>query len=473
MAENIGLGEAISGRTRLSGDWGAPISRGLQMAEVRDMKKLQLEQTKAYREQQAAEKMARHLTAKDGKFHNAKYQNEFGEFYKQALPKLMQAEKSGDVLTYSQTQIDINNELGRLKMLDADEHELNRAKLSGSVTAISAQDVYNKKGYQGLLEDNEIHVVPLANIDPKSGHFTLADIKDPMLSKKIDYNVAARLKTMADKKMVGSVNGVPLYKADPNSTEFKNMRTQVLNEILNDPAVLRAEMATPEFRKFYEDYHARTGMDYAEMKDPSMGLPRITEEYLNKKYDNALARSNQIKFAPNTSKSKETYDARFFVNGKNIGKFTFTGSPDGTVITDDFSKSGIVLKFKGDLSGSGSTKPVVQGIMNPELKYLGNDKFMVTGRPEGKGPSRRVSLVVDKSEVTSKYNLTDAGLEYYLGYTPTGEPASVKPKTEAPAAKAKTPAPQQNIPTITSKAEFDKLPVGATFIRNGIKYKKQ
>jgi hypothetical protein len=437
MAENIGLGEAIAGKTRSTGDFGSPFSRGLQMAQVRDLKKLQLEQQKAYKQQQAAEKMAKHMTIKDGKFRNAKYQKQFGEFYEKALPEMMQAEKDGDILTYSKKQNEITNELGRLKMIDTDEYELNKAKLSGSVAAGPAQEVYNRAGYQGLLEDSQIHVVPLASIDPESGHFTVIDVKDPMLSKKIDYNVASRLKSIPDKKVVGSVNGVPLYKADPNSAQFKEMRSQVLNEIMSDPAVLRAEMATDEFRKFYQDYHNRTGMDYEEMKDPSMGLPKITEEYLNKKYDNALARSNQIKFAPNASKSKETYDPNWFVGGKNKGGFSFTSNPDGTVTTDDYNKSGITLRFKGDVSGSGSTKPVVQGVINPEIKYVGNDKFMVTGRPEGKGPSRRVTLVVDKSEISSRYNLTDTGLEYYLGYTP-GTPSAAPAKQPAPA-KPKTP----------------------------------
>ena len=75
MADNIGLGEAIAGQTRSTGDWGAPVTRGLQMAEARDMKKMQLEQQKAYKQQQAAERMAKHMTAQDGKFHNSKYQN--------------------------------------------------------------------------------------------------------------------------------------------------------------------------------------------------------------------------------------------------------------------------------------------------------------------------------------------------------------------------------------------------------------
>jgi hypothetical protein len=438
MADNIGLGEAIAGQTRATGDWGAPVTRGLQMAEARDMKKMQLEQQKAYKQQQAAERMAKHMTAQDGKFHNSKYQKQFGEFYQQALPEMMQAEQSGDILTYSKKQNEITNELGRLKMVDTDEHELNRAKLAGSVTAGPAQEVYNKGGYQGLLADNQIHVVPLANVDPDSGHFTITDIKDPMLRTKFDYSIRRKLKTIADTKGVKSVNGVPRFIVDPNSKEYKDMRAEVIDETLRDPAVLRSEMATDEFRKFYEDYHNRTGIDYAVMKDPSLELPKITEEYLNRKYDSALSLNNEVRFGPNAPKPKENYDPNMFIGGKNKGNFSFTPNPDGTISTDDYNKSGIMLRFNGSISGLPVAKNAVQGIINPNIKYLGNDKFMVTGRPEGKGPTKTITLVVDKSEITSRYNLTDYGLEYYLGYTAGAPGTAPAASTSAPSAPVTT-----------------------------------
>ena len=446
MADNIGLGEALSNTTRSTGDWGSPLTRGAQMAEARDMKKLQLEQTKAYRDQQAAERMAKHLTAKDGKFHNSKYQKQFGAFYEQALPKMMQAEQSGDVLTYSQMQNEITNELGRLKMIDTDEHELNRAKLAGSVTAGPAQEIYNQGGYQGLLADNEIHVVPLASIDPESGHFVLNDIKDPMLSKKIDYNVAKRLETMAAKKIVGSVNGVPLYKADPSSKEYKNMKTEVLNEILADPAVLRSEMATDEFRKFYQDYHNRTGMDYAEMKDPSMGLPKITEEYLSKKYDNAVARSNKIKFAPNAAKDKGGYNPSYFIGGKNTGKFTFDQGEDGFILTDSEGTPGIALKFKG--VGEKNGKETVVGIYNPEVKHIpGTDNFIIRGREEGQDSYMpKISIIVNKSQLIARYHLNDKGLAGYFGYKPAKQKG-------AAAATTGTPAPGKTVSLATLRSK--------------------
>jgi len=63
MAEdNIGLGEAISGGTRLSGDFGQPITRGLQLGVQNEWQSLQREQQAQARLQRQSEEMAKFTT---------------------------------------------------------------------------------------------------------------------------------------------------------------------------------------------------------------------------------------------------------------------------------------------------------------------------------------------------------------------------------------------------------------------------
>jgi len=90
MAEelgNSGLGEAIAGGTRLSGDWGNAVTRGISMGMQNDFRQLQKQQQEQAKLAKQAEDMAKFATLDESKWYNPKRAREVHEYIKKRMPE--------------------------------------------------------------------------------------------------------------------------------------------------------------------------------------------------------------------------------------------------------------------------------------------------------------------------------------------------------------------------------------------------
>jgi len=376
MAETS-LGEAIGLGTRVSGNDNSPLTRGLQIGQQNEFRKMQLEQQSAYKEQQEAERMAKNLTYDPSKWHNEKYGKEFGEYYKTQLPKMMEAQKKRDHLGVANMQIEIASKLGALQAIDKDEYEIGKYPAGKYATVDLLREKYNKGGFGAIVEHNENYPVPIAQVDEDSKHFTAVKVEDPKLDKTLDYTISKQMLGQGKFKVIGSVAGTPIYQVDENSPEYKAMKETIVNQLASNPDYALKVMATKDFNKFLDEYGEKTGIDRATLISEQGALPEIRREYIAQKYEQRIV--NQVKKA-GKPKSGGSDNAMFFVGGKNTGKFTFTPREDGYISTDSESTPGIALKFAGDVGG----KAKIVGVYNPAVKYLGGELFEVVGREEGK-----------------------------------------------------------------------------------------
>jgi hypothetical protein len=57
------------------------------------------------------------------------------------------------------------------------------------------------------------------------------------------------------------------------------------------------------------------------------------------------------------------------------------------------------------------------GIINPMVKYIGNDEFEIIGKEKGEESFMPlVKIIVPKSEIAARYQLTDRGMSEFFGY---------------------------------------------------------
>jgi len=251
---NIGLGEAIAGGTRLSGDWGSPVTRGLQMGMQNDFARLQREQQAQARLDKQAQEMAKLSSFDEGKWFNPKRAKEVHEYINSRIPELENASKAKDWMKRNKIESEMKYEVNLKKIVDNDEKALNSTS-DRNIIKGQAQKVYNEKGAQGIIDHNDRYFfAPIAQVDPESGSFKLYDVSNPNLDKKITDKVAKQILPLAATKGAGSAGGSNAFELDPANPRYQQEKADIIESIISDDDLVHKIVYTEDFKKHYDKF---------------------------------------------------------------------------------------------------------------------------------------------------------------------------------------------------------------------------
>lgn len=441
MAE-INLGEAIASGTNLRPDTSMPVTRGLQMAEQDDFRQAQMDMKKAADEKIRAERAAKLLTVKDEKFKNPKYKAEFGNYYAQQLPKMQAAFASNDIMAMNQLQQDVFEKAGMLKAIDNEEYELFNKEARPSSSRRVAQELYRKGGIQALMDHDERYwFAPISQVDKDTGYFQVIDFNGKDLGKTIDSAID---KIYAQKyKPTGNKLGDSLiYQVDQQDPNYVANRNLAFNELVADDTFRQSVLHSNEFKDFYDDYFEEKNLD--PYKSTEQDLDEIYTKFVEDKFNRRNVA--KTKFSGSMAKGKGNTSGgviRLPGGMYEYRGFTFTPTRDeGLYQVETKSTGGLAPTFTGNevRNGTPSSTQTTYKISQPNLKYLGGDRFEITGtRKIGTSNSNTpVKMEITASEAASKFNLDSESIASIFGYY-DGEVLKPKEKPKSNPEKKKKP----------------------------------
>ena len=442
MAENIGLGEAIAGGTRLSGDFGSPITRGFQMGQQNQLAQLQRQQQEQAKLQSDMDKLGKFVTYDSNKWYNAERARKVKDFLDKNNAEIFNAWKAGDKMKVYELENQAKYEVGLQKILDNDEKVLNEGD-KNSITRKQAQEVYSKKGVEGIAEENKKYwFAPLANIDAESGSFKIIHMNDPKVDKYLGREIKDKLTTLAPKKKDGSVGNANILTIDINSPEYKNAKIEVINKALGNESFVKGVINTREFKNYYDDFLAKNNIlhddaDQMDLNDALVG-------YMNQKY-------NQNEYIKPILQRKATQrsgggsgsiisNAIYYTDG-NKNRWQYEVDTDG----------GTFVQIAGNPEAHPSFTQGSELIetYSPKIKYLGNGNFQVDyfEKLDPRLPMEKAAkpLIVTKKQMDSVFKLSEEG---YKNFFPAykAEKERIKPDTNKKPASAPAKSKKMSLP---------------------------
>lgn len=418
---NISLGEAISGGTNLSGNFGSPISYGLQLNQRNVILEAQQEERKRLKQQQLEEKMMKFTSFDTGKFNNATRAKEFQTKVAQTMPKVFEAVKKGDVMEASRLKQELQNELAIAKIVDRDEYELGKLD-KRLVTTKQAQEAYNIGGAAELAKENEKYwFSPIADIDEETGSFKVRQIADPKIDKRIAKDIDDRLSEMFPDKKVGSAGGVNYYQIDKNTPAYKQAKQEVINKYLGDEEITDQVLATKGFKKYYDEYLDRNKVERG--LDDELDVADALKQYIGVKYDE----NEKLKVKGIAQKSSGGGKTR-----KNTPWKYGEKDSEGWVGIGIYGTQEAHQVLTGDLTQTDkSEKRVNKKILSPYIKYDGGDSFSVKGYDVDQ-ENKDVELKnVSAQKIMEAFEFTPEEMKAKFGYVKKGVTSAPKAQVKA------------------------------------------
>lgn len=423
VESNIGIGEALANTTRLSGDWGSPIQRGLQLREQNDFAQIQAEQQKQAKLAKQQEEMAKLATFNDDKWYNPKRAREVKEYIGAKMPELMNAYKAGDRMKMAQIQNEMKSEIGVKHIVDRDEKVLNETS-DKSVTKPQALELYNKGGVGAIQQHNERYFfAPIGQVDEESGSFKINNVSNPNIDKVLSRRISEQIKNLPTTKLVSGGKGEIITEVDENSIEYKDAKQNVINGILENNDIVNQIVYTKDFKNYYDKFLDANKIDAMEADE--LDVEDAVKGFVEEKYK--LNEGKKVRYKAISSGGSSKTNSNYFLGGKNVGRWTFTPNENGATkveVEGNASASPIFSGFIGD-------KKVDKKLLKPIVKYIGDDMFEVSGLEDIRGilvPTKE-PIRIPKSEIVNIFKLSEDGLKAnFAGYNPKG----AAPKAQAP-----------------------------------------
>lgn len=430
MAE-VNLGEAIASGTNRQPERDMPITRGLQMQEQVAFRDNQAELKREAELNKRKERAAKILTSIDnGKWHNKKYQAEFGQYLKGELPTLLDAYNS-DPITFAQKQQDIMLNLGKLQAIDNEEFEIYKDK-KGSVTRPIAKKLHSQGGMPAIEEWNRRYwFAPLTITNTNSGYTTVNDV----YTKNIDSSIDEKAKLiLGDKyKQVGKVGAAPLLELDVADPSYKENENKIIGNLLMDKEFKKSVLYDTDFKDYYDVKLQENGLD-PEQVDETF-VDKVYTDFVTDRFKKRVLPKQKIGPKP-TSGRTGGGNAKSVIIVNDDGSFFVKGQPfehrpstdgDGSYVVGTKGGGDAVVGFPGTSDGTYSTYQV----MNPHVKYLGNDEWEVVGNVKNAlapelGEMKK-TVKVNTNNMRASLGLDNSSLSMY-GYRP-------KPRVAAPQQK--------------------------------------
>lgn len=422
MAENVntGLAEALSEGTRLSGDWGGnPISKWLQLGMQNDFARLQKEQQRQAKLDKQEEEMAKLATFDDGKWYSAKRAREVKEYIGKKMPELMNAYKSGDRMKMAQIQNEIKGEIGIKHIVDRDEKSLNETS-DKSVTKSQALELYNKGGVDAIKQHNQRYFfAPIGEVDEESGSFKIYNVSNPNIDKLLSRRITEQIKNLPTTKLVKGGQGEIITEIDQNSNEYKAAKQNVISGIIENDDLVYQIVHTKDFKNYYDKYLETNKI--ADIEADEIDVEDALRGFVEEKYK--LNEGKKVRYKSIPSGGKTSDNAAYYSSGKNSGRWNFTPIDNGSIEIEVEGNPSATPVFSGEIDGKKTSLKLIK----PNVKYIGNDVFEVSGLMDLGGgvltPTKK-PLKVSKSSITSIFGLTEQGLKAKLGYKSQAAPAS-------------------------------------------------
>lgn len=431
------LGSAIAGGTNLSGAWDMPITKGLQLNQQDEFKRMQAEAQAIERDRKEQEAIRKFITYEDtGKWNFANNAKAFGDYYQSVLPKLKQAYKDRDEMAMAKMRNEIAMTAAQLRTIDRDQAEIFRP-VTGSLTRRKVQDIYSKQGFDGLIRENEKYpFAPLTYIE--GDNIKVKDVADPKLDKVINQKITDVFSGMPTLKKIGFQGSQPVFEINKNDPNYIEARNAALIDISQNKDLVDAILYTQDFRDFYDKNVTSMGKSFEEIDEED--LTDILKSYIIDKFDGIEKTRTKTKVGAKPSSGSSNQMGVYFTGGKDV--FTFSDMGDGIKKVGTKGTGAANPEFTGTITttnistGQPSSKKVTYKMLSPEIKYIGNGKFQVQGRREGDDVTSSLKeLIVDAAAIKSALSLNDKGLEQFFGYKASA-PASAKKAPAKPAAPA-------------------------------------
>ena len=442
MAE-VNLGEAIASGTNRQPERDMPITRGLQMQEQVSFRDNQAELRKQAELNKRKERAAKILTSFDkGKWHNKKYQAEFGEYLKGELPTLLDAYNS-DPITFAQKQQDIMLNLGKLQAIDNDEYEIFAVDKKGSATRPLAKELFSKQGMQGIMEhDRRYWFAPIGIVEKDSGRFRVNDV----YTKNIDSSIDEKAKlVLGDKyKQVGKVGAAPLLELDVTDPSYKENENKIIGNLLMDKDFKKSVLYDTDFKNYYDVKLQENGLD-PEQVDETF-VDKVYTDFVTDRFKKRVLPKQKVGPKPTSGRSgggsaKSVIivndDGSFYVKGQPFNHNPST-SGDGSYVVGSKAGSDAIIGFPGFDGKINSTFQVI----NPNVKYLGNDEWQVVGGVKNQyGKTIEKTIKVTTDNIRASLGLDNNSMAMY-GYKPKPRVATPQPQTNSKPKKKKLSLPE-------------------------------
>lgn len=425
---NIGIGEALANTTRLSGDFGSPISRGLQLNAKNDFANIQAEQQRQAKLDKQQEEMAKLATFDDGKWYSAKRAREVKDYIGKKMPELMNAYKSGDRMKMAQIQNEIKGEIAIKHIVDRDEKSLNETS-DKSVTKSQALELYNKGGVDAIKQHNQRYFfAPIGEVDEESGSFKIYNVSNPNIDKLLSRRITEQIKNLPTTKLVKGGQGEIITEIDPNSNEYKAAKQNVISGIIENDDLVDQIVHTKDFKNYYDKYLETNKI--ADIEADEIDVEDALKGFVEEKYKLNEGKKVRYKSIPSGGGSKTTDNPSYYSSGKNSGRWNFTPIDNGSIEVEVEGNPSAKPVFNGTINGEEASRQLIK----PNVKYIGNDMFEVSGLVDlGQGILNPIPkpLRVSKSSITSIFGLTEQGLKAKLGYKSQAAPASKPTKKDS------------------------------------------
>lgn len=429
MAE-VNLGEAIASGTNRQPERDMPITRGLQMQEqvaFRDNQAELKREAELNRRREMGAKMIGSFDPK--KWHNPEYGKEFGTFLQSKTPELLDAWRK-DPLEFQRKSDEVKYQLGKLQAIDNEEFEIYQEK-KGSVTRPLVKKLHGQGGMPAVEEWNKrYYFSPLTFTNPKSGYVTVNDVYAKNMDSVMDDNTKKVLGK--DYKQVGKLGSNPLFEMDITSPDFQKKKETIVNNLIMDKEFQKSVFYNPDFLDYYDKKLEENGIDPNE-QNPDF-LNKVYTDFVTDRFTSRIVPKQRMGGTPARPRGN---DSKTVIIRNEDGSFTIKGNPfnyntsindDGSYTVGTKAAGNAVLAFPGESDGKKSTFKVI----NPNVKYLGNDNWQVSGKTEvtiGKATSSVDKVIlVNTDDIKSTLSLNETALSAMYGYKPKPKVASPQPK---------------------------------------------
>lgn len=427
VESNVGLGSALAEGTSLRGDFGNPISRGMQLNMQNDFAQLQQEQAKQAKLAKVEEDIAKFSSIDSGQWYDQERGRKVKKYIDENMAKAIEAKRSGNAVEAERIKQKIKNEIQVQRGVDMDHRSLNKPS-SKSVTKLQAQKDYNAGGgVNAMMEDLRKYgdFSYVEDIDEESGSFKIKDIPNPRLGSTISREIKTRIAPLAKTKAMGKSGTANLYGIDKDSDAYKQERQAIIDKVLLDRNAVYATMHTPEFKAYYDDFLGKLGIDHEEANQAD--IDEAVEGYVSKVYDMEEAKNYVKEEKISKSSSSGNDQSKYFLDGKNKGRWNFTPIGGGAIEVEVEGNPSATPIFNGYINGEKASRKLVK----PNVKYIGDDTFEVSGLMDTGKMGILVQsepIKVSKSGIISVFGLNEDGLVNKFGYKPKG----AAPKAQAP-----------------------------------------
>jgi hypothetical protein len=434
MVENVGLGSAIAEGTDLRGNFGSPITQGLQLNQRNVIADAAREQAKAAKQQAMMEKMAKYTTFDEGVWADKKLAEEAQKVIREGTADIMLSMQAGDAIGAEQKKMRTKNKLGSLKLLDKDYASLKKLSPKNANTK-RVLETFSKGGVGAIQKNDQKYFFAPDLIVNEDGSFEPIEYPNIKVNSSLNKVANSVLDQVVPNAKPVIVDGRAYRGIDKNSPEYvaaKQRTFEIFDENKN------AVLASDEFRNYYDKYLKENKIPEDAVRvdfETDISGREIPPDYeaayqkfISDKFDKIVTPPvTSTKLAQGKGRGSNPYD-------KSYNKFTYRFFDGETAIIDpstNITKRTFNGVLANEASGNfeGEKEPIL--LETPKVKYDNQIKsFVIRGRDEY-GDMVRIKVSPEELITTQGIENKEKLAELFPDYKPKQAAGGAgKPKEE-------------------------------------------